>query len=414
MQIKRMADASLALAERRAGDLKVAVEKLGQEAPSSRQLFGLRVMGLIAPPRGSSACCGSAACCIVIGAGHRADRGIGTGHRQADRAPVRRRFGWPPAVLLGVILDIVALAILARFGRRRQRAARAPERRRLLSARAPASVAAGAPSPHPVADDGGAMARSRPTTSTPRPRATAALLDRLADHPDVHRVATGRVTPRMGAGRPVALISKVRPVPSGLSITINADGRDRRRLRRHRPPDAVAAFMAEQGWTAVVTASVRAAIARGVGRAARATGHGGTSLPGKVLLRIGPGAIARLARRPPRGQRARLGDQRQDDDRGAGGRDLRRARASRRCTTSPAPTWPAASPRRCSQRAATRELGLFEVDEFWLAEVAAALAPRAIVLGNLFRDQLDRYGELETIAERWAAASPRRRRRSSC
>src|ERR1022692_2873143 len=51
MQIRRMADASLALAERRAGDLKVAVERLGQEAPSSRALFGLRVMGLIAPPK---------------------------------------------------------------------------------------------------------------------------------------------------------------------------------------------------------------------------------------------------------------------------------------------------------------------------------------------------------------------------
>src|SRR5579872_3284821 len=49
LQIRRMADASLALAERRAGDLKVAVERLGQEAPSSRQLFGLRVLGLIAP-----------------------------------------------------------------------------------------------------------------------------------------------------------------------------------------------------------------------------------------------------------------------------------------------------------------------------------------------------------------------------
>src|SRR5579871_111902 len=49
LQIRRMADASLALAERRAGDLKTAVEKLGQEAPSSRQLLGLRLMGLIAP-----------------------------------------------------------------------------------------------------------------------------------------------------------------------------------------------------------------------------------------------------------------------------------------------------------------------------------------------------------------------------
>jgi UDP-N-acetylmuramyl tripeptide synthase len=50
------------------------------------------------------------------------------------------------------------------------------------------------------------------------------------------------------------------------------------------------------------------------------------------------------------------------------------------------------------------ELGLFEVDELWLDRLAAELHPRAIVLGNLFRDQLDRYGELETIAERWAAA----------
>ena len=50
------------------------------------------------------------------------------------------------------------------------------------------------------------------------------LLDRLASHEDVHRVATGRVKPRMGAGRPVAPISKVREVESGISITINTEG----------------------------------------------------------------------------------------------------------------------------------------------------------------------------------------------
>ncbi|HTZ85758.1 MAG TPA: Mur ligase family protein, partial [Solirubrobacteraceae bacterium] len=49
------------------------------------------------------------------------------------------------------------------------------------------------------------------------------------------------------------------------------------------------------------------------------------------------------------------------------------------------------------------DLGLFEVDELWLDRLAAQLEPRAILLGNLFRDQLDRYGELETIADRWAA-----------
>jgi len=48
------------------------------------------------------------------------------------------------------------------------------------------------------------------------------------------------------------------------------------------------------------------------------------------------------------------------------------------------------------------ELGLLEVDEAWLPEVARQLEPSAIVLSNLFRDQLDRYGELETLAERWA------------
>jgi hypothetical protein len=75
------------------------------------------------------------------------------------------------------------------------------------------------------------------------------LLDRLADHPDVHRVATGRVTPRMGAGRPVAPISKVRTVPSGLAITINADGAIVDAYIVTDRPDAVAAFMVEQGWT---------------------------------------------------------------------------------------------------------------------------------------------------------------------
>src|SRR5207302_7187394 len=50
------------------------------------------------------------------------------------------------------------------------------------------------------------------------------------------------------------------------------------------------------------------------------------------------------------------------------------------------------------------ELGLFEVDEAAFPEVAERLQPRAVCLGNLFRDQLDRYGELEHVAARWRAA----------
>src|SRR5436309_12801474 len=53
MQLRRMADASLARAERRPDDLKAAMEKLGQAPPSGRQLFILRLLALLNPPPGS-------------------------------------------------------------------------------------------------------------------------------------------------------------------------------------------------------------------------------------------------------------------------------------------------------------------------------------------------------------------------
>src|SRR5438270_2193264 len=53
MQLRRMADASLALAERRADDLKKATERLGVESPTTRQLRGLQLLGLIAPSASS-------------------------------------------------------------------------------------------------------------------------------------------------------------------------------------------------------------------------------------------------------------------------------------------------------------------------------------------------------------------------
>jgi hypothetical protein len=123
LQIRRMADASLALAERRAGDLKAAVEKLGQEAPSARALFGLRVMRLIAPPKsmGTIARLRGVLVAIVLIIVLIA---LGTGIVELISLPFGR-LGLPPAVLLGVILDAAVLAILAMFGRRRQRAARA-------------------------------------------------------------------------------------------------------------------------------------------------------------------------------------------------------------------------------------------------------------------------------------------------
>jgi hypothetical protein len=74
------------------------------------------------------------------------------------------------------------------------------------------------------------------------------LLDKIADHPAVHSVATGRVKPRMGSGRPVATISKVRPVTSGLSVTINADGAMIDAFIVTDRPDEVTTFLRERGW----------------------------------------------------------------------------------------------------------------------------------------------------------------------
>ena len=73
------------------------------------------------------------------------------------------------------------------------------------------------------------------------------LLDKVAAHEDVHRVATGRVKPRMGTGRPIAPISKVRQIESGLSITINADGAVIDAFVVTSDPERVAAWLREEG-----------------------------------------------------------------------------------------------------------------------------------------------------------------------
>ena len=123
MQIRRMADASLALAERRPDDLKAAVERLGQEAPSRRQLLLLRLTGVLSPPPGSSVWLKIRG--IVIGillvVGLLA---IGFGIVMLVALP----FGGVavgPAIVGGAILVAVVLGILVLFGRRRQSKARA-------------------------------------------------------------------------------------------------------------------------------------------------------------------------------------------------------------------------------------------------------------------------------------------------
>jgi lipid II isoglutaminyl synthase (glutamine-hydrolysing) len=147
-------------------------------------------------------------------------------------------------------------------------------------------------------------------------------------------------------------------------------------------------------------------LARAVGALSRLRGGGATSAPGRVLVRLDRDAIATL------GARLRLGSVLISATNGktttatmaAGilqraGIGLVHNRAGANMAGGVATALLDAARPRGGMAA---ELGLFEVDELWLDAVADQLHPRAVLLGNLFRDQLDRYGELETIAARWS------------
>jgi lipid II isoglutaminyl synthase (glutamine-hydrolysing) len=142
------------------------------------------------------------------------------------------------------------------------------------------------------------------------------------------------------------------------------------------------------------------ALSRAIGAASRASGRGGgTTLPGRLLLRMEPEAIGRLGAALDRGTTIVSATNGKTTTAGmiasilaADGRRPVHNRAGSNMT------WGVATAL-LEQRG---EEGLFEVDEAWLPRVAEQLDPSLIVLGNLFRDQLDRYGEMEALADDWA------------
>ena len=143
-------------------------------------------------------------------------------------------------------------------------------------------------------------------------------------------------------------------------------------------------------------------IARTAGALSRKLGRGGgTSLPGKVLVKLRPAALSSLRRKLPRGS-------------------LVVSATNGKTTTSrlivdavrqgggPMVTNPSGANLVSGVATALLDapsdadaLGLFEVDEAALPAVVDALRPRVILLMNLFRDQLDRYGELEHLIAGW-------------
>jgi len=133
LQLRRMADASLALAERRADDLKLAAERLGVEAPSKGQLRGLRFMGLVAPPKSAGLIArirGIALIVLLIAAVCFAAFGIVTGIADAAGGlAFDLRIFWSIALVIATVIVLVVI------GRRRQRAARAKRDEQLAAAR---------------------------------------------------------------------------------------------------------------------------------------------------------------------------------------------------------------------------------------------------------------------------------------
>jgi lipid II isoglutaminyl synthase (glutamine-hydrolysing) len=147
------------------------------------------------------------------------------------------------------------------------------------------------------------------------------------------------------------------------------------------------------GFSAKVAAARAAA---GLSRRTRA--GGGTTLPGKLLLRMAPDAIERMTSRLAQGSvvisatngkttTAKMLAALLEPER----------RLCRNTAGANLDSGVASALLHCREA----DLGVFEVDEAALPGVARSLRPRVTVLGNLFRDQLDRYGELEAIAGRW-------------
>ncbi len=145
----------------------------------------------------------------------------------------------------------------------------------------------------------------------------------------------------------------------------------------------------------------KVAVARAAGALSRASRRGGgTSLPGKLLLRMEPGAIGLLARGLDRGSLVVSATNGKTTTSGMVARILAEhgldAVHNRAGANMPGGVATALLEQ-------SGNIGLFEVDEAWLREVVGDLSPHTVLLGNLFRDQLDRYGELEVLADEWSA-----------
>src|SRR5436305_2483293 len=148
--------------------------------------------------------------------------------------------------------------------------------------------------------------------------------------------------------------------------------------------------------------AAEAAALRAAGSLSRLAGRGGgTTLPGKLLWKLDPAAIDALAARLPQGSVAVSATNGKTTTTAMVAEILRpHLRVAHNDSGANLVSGVASA----LLRARGAALGLFEVDEGALPEVTRRVRPKALLLGNLFRDQLDRYGELELVAGRWRTA----------
>ncbi|MEX0683719.1 MAG: MurT ligase domain-containing protein [Dehalococcoidia bacterium] len=156
---------------------------------------------------------------------------------------------------------------------------------------------------------------------------------------------------------------------------------------------------------AIISAKATAALSRGLRRG------GGTALPGLVAERIAPDIVATLASRLGQGSVLITGTNGKTTTArltrniasAAGLRPVANSEGSN-MMRGVAAALAAASRWDGRMRARKKRLGVFEVDEATMPLIARAVEPRAVLFTNLFRDQLDRYGEVETVAALWRKA----------
>ena len=144
-------------------------------------------------------------------------------------------------------------------------------------------------------------------------------------------------------------------------------------------------------------------LARAVRALSRRLGRGGgTTLPGRLLLRVSPGALDRMGRELDDGTAVVSATNGKTTTSAMVAAILERS--GERVVHNSAGSnmgWGVATALLDARRG-RGQLGQFEVDEAWLPQVSRALHPGTYLLANLYRDQLDRYGELETLADGWA------------